>query len=136
MPTAIYTSFRFLPPCKVSCILYSNITRLDAAQFIGGAFFAAQDHHDDCHHYRDRYQWDSTKKQYADQDSQSWTHFLLESFLNHNAFVAILYATILVMALLHVAPIRTGKLGRVWNYIFTAYVVMMTGGYSFILWTQ
>lgn len=62
--------------------------------------------------------------------------FLLHSFLNHNAFVAVLYATVLVMAFLHVAPIRTGKLGPVWNYIFTAYVVAMTGGYSYILWTQ
>ena len=62
--------------------------------------------------------------------------FLLQGFLNHNTFVAVLYTAIVVMALLHVAPFRTGKLGRIWNYIFTAYVVVMTGGYSFILWTQ
>ena len=62
--------------------------------------------------------------------------FLLQGFLERNAFVAILYAAILVMALLHVAPFRTRKLGRTWNYIFTAYVVVMTAGYSFILWTQ
>jgi len=62
--------------------------------------------------------------------------FLLESFLDHNVFVTILYTAILVLALLHVAPIRTGKLGRNWYYIMTAYVVMLTGGYSFILWTQ
>ena len=61
--------------------------------------------------------------------------FLLQSFLSHNSFVAVLYGAILVMALLHVAPFRTGKLGRVWNYIFSAYVVLMTGVYSFILWT-
>ena len=62
--------------------------------------------------------------------------FLLQGFLDHNAFVAVLYATIVVMALLHVAPFRTGKLGRIWNYIFTAYVVVMTGAFSYILWTQ
>ena len=62
--------------------------------------------------------------------------FLLESFLDHNVFVTILYTAILVLAFLHVAPIRTGKLGRIWYYIMTAYVVMLTGGYSFILWTQ
>ena len=62
--------------------------------------------------------------------------FLLHGFLNNNNFVAILYATILVMALLHVAPFRTGKLGKNWNYIFTAYVVMMTAVYSLILWNQ
>ena len=59
--------------------------------------------------------------------------FFLESFIDHNAFVAILYAAILVMAFLHVAPFRTGKLGRVWYYVFTTYVVMATGGYSYIL---
>ena len=62
--------------------------------------------------------------------------FFLESFIDHNAFVAILYAAILVMAFLHVAPFRTRKVVRIWYYVFTAYVVMATGGYSFILWTQ
>ena len=62
--------------------------------------------------------------------------FLLQGFLDHNAFVAVLYAAILMMALLHVAPFRTPKLGKMWNYIFTAYVVVMTGGYSYIMWTQ
>jgi len=62
--------------------------------------------------------------------------FLLESFLDHNVFVAILYTAILVLAFLHVAPIRTGKLGPIWNYIMTGYVVLLTGGYSFILWTR
>ena len=62
--------------------------------------------------------------------------FLLQGLLSHNTFWAVLYSAILVMALLHVAPFRTPKLGRIWNYIFTAYVVVMTGGYSYILWTQ
>ena len=61
--------------------------------------------------------------------------FLLQSFLSQTTFVAVLYATVVLMAGLHVAPFRTGKLGRIWNYIFTAYVVLMTGVYSFILWT-
>ncbi len=62
--------------------------------------------------------------------------FFLESFIDHSAFVAILYTTVLVMAFLHVAPFRTGKLGPVWYYVFTAYVVMATGGYAYILVTQ
>ena len=61
--------------------------------------------------------------------------FLLQSFLSQTTFVAVLYATVVLMALLHVAPFRTGKLGKVWNYIFTVYVVAMTGVYSFILWS-
>ena len=62
--------------------------------------------------------------------------FYLESFLDHNVFVAILYSAILILAFLQVAPFRTAKTGRVLYYVFTAYVVMATGGYSYILVTQ
>jgi len=62
--------------------------------------------------------------------------FLLEGVLDHDVFAAVLYTVILVFALLYVAPVRTAKLGRIWYYIVTAYVMMMTVGYSFILWTQ
>ncbi len=62
--------------------------------------------------------------------------FFLESFINHNAFVAILYVAILVMAFLHVAPFRVRKVGRIFYYIFTVYVVVATGGYAYILATQ
>ena len=62
--------------------------------------------------------------------------FLLHGFLEHNEFVAILYATILVMAFLHVAPFRTRNLGRIWNNVSTVYVLVMTASYTFILWTQ
>ena len=62
--------------------------------------------------------------------------FFLESFINHNAFVAILYVAILVMAFLHVAPFRVRKAGRIFYYIFTVYVVVATGGYAYILATQ
>ena len=62
--------------------------------------------------------------------------FFLESFIDHGAFVAILYAAILVMAFLHVAPFRTRKMGTIVYYFFTAYVVAATGGYAYILATQ
>lgn len=62
--------------------------------------------------------------------------FFLESFINHNAFVAILYVAILVMAFLHVAPFRVRKAGRIFYYVFTVYVVVATGGYAYILATQ
>jgi CDP-diacylglycerol--serine O-phosphatidyltransferase len=62
--------------------------------------------------------------------------FLLEGFLSSDVFAAVLYTVIVVFAFLHVAPIRTVKLRGIWYYIVTAYVVMMTVGYSFILWTQ
>ena len=62
--------------------------------------------------------------------------FFLESFIDHDVFVAILYVAILTMAFLHVAPFRTAKVGKIFYYIFTAYVVAATGGYSYILATQ
>ena len=62
--------------------------------------------------------------------------FFLESFIDHGAFVAILYAAILVMAFLHVAPFRTRKMGNFWYYVFAVYVVAATGGYAYILATQ
>ena len=62
--------------------------------------------------------------------------FFLESFLDHGAFVGILYVAVLAMAVLHVAPIRTPKTGQVWYYAFTAYVLMATGGYSYLLWAR
>ena len=61
--------------------------------------------------------------------------FLLQGFLNHTVFAAVLYSTIVVLAFLHVAPFRTGKVGMVWYYVVTAYVVILTAIYSFILWT-
>ena len=62
--------------------------------------------------------------------------FLLQGFLNHNVFAAVLYSTIVVLAFLHVAPFRTGKVGIAWYYVVTAYVVILTAIYSFILWTE
>ena len=62
--------------------------------------------------------------------------FLLYTFINHNIFSVVLYATILGMAFLHVAPFRMSKLGGRWNYAVTAYVVIMTVIYAFIIWTQ
>jgi len=62
--------------------------------------------------------------------------FLLYTFINHNIFSVVLYVTILVMSFLHVAPFRMGKLGGRWYYAVTAYVVIMTALYTFIIWTQ
>ena len=62
--------------------------------------------------------------------------FLLEGFLSQDVFAAVLYIGIVVMAFLHVAPIRTAKLRGILYYSVIAYVVMMIGRYSFILLTQ
>ncbi|MBC8280512.1 MAG: CDP-alcohol phosphatidyltransferase family protein [Chloroflexi bacterium] len=59
--------------------------------------------------------------------------FFLGGFLDHSAFVSILYSAIVVMAALHVAPFRLPKATQVFYYIFTAYVVAATVGYA-IIW--
>jgi len=62
--------------------------------------------------------------------------FFFESFMNHDGFVALLYVAIVAMAFLHVAPFRTPKVGKIFYYIFTVYVVAATAGYSYIMATQ
>ena len=62
--------------------------------------------------------------------------FLFEGVLDHNAFVALIYTAVIAMAILHVAPVRTPKLGKIWYYIVTTYVVAMTGGFSYIMWAE
>ncbi len=62
--------------------------------------------------------------------------FLFESVLNHTAFVALLYTIIVVLSFLHVAPFRMHKMAGRWYYIITAYVLIMTVVYAFILWAN
>jgi len=59
--------------------------------------------------------------------------FLLESILDHSAFSILLYVTIVVLSFLHVAPFRMHKMVGRWYYIITAYVLIMTVMYAFIL---
>jgi phosphatidylserine synthase len=60
--------------------------------------------------------------------------FLLEGVLSHNSFAALLYTTIAVLSLLHVAPFRMPKMVGCWYYVITAYVLILTAVYSYILW--
>ncbi|MFC1944478.1 CDP-alcohol phosphatidyltransferase family protein [Chloroflexota bacterium] len=62
--------------------------------------------------------------------------FLLESVLNHTVFVALLYTIIVGLSFLHVAPFRMHKMVGRWYYVITAYVLIMTAVYTFILWTN
>ena len=62
--------------------------------------------------------------------------FLLHTIIDSNIFAAILYVAILVLAYLHVAPFRMGKLGGRWYYVVTTYVGVLTVAYSFIIWTD
>ncbi len=62
--------------------------------------------------------------------------FLLESVLNRGAFVVLLYTIIVVLSFLHVAPFRMHKMVGRWYYVITAYVLIMTVIYAFIMWAN
>ena len=59
--------------------------------------------------------------------------FLLEGVMAHDAFTVFLYTIILVLSFLHVAPFRMHKMVGRWYYAITAYVLIMTVVYAFIL---
>ncbi|WP_441002357.1 CDP-alcohol phosphatidyltransferase family protein [Pseudocolwellia agarivorans] len=60
--------------------------------------------------------------------------FLLESFISTSAFTVVLYMTIVGLAALNVAPIRTPKLnGGVWYYVLSFYTLVITIIYSLLL---
>jgi CDP-diacylglycerol--serine O-phosphatidyltransferase len=59
--------------------------------------------------------------------------FLLEGILDHSSFTILFYAVIVVLSFLHVAPFRMHKMVGRWYYIITAYVLIMTIVYAFIL---
>ena len=61
--------------------------------------------------------------------------FLLNSLLDPGVFAGVFYASILVLAFLHVAPFRTKRVGRRWYYVVTAYVIILTTIYSYMLIT-
>jgi len=59
--------------------------------------------------------------------------FLLDGVLSHNSFAALLYATIVVLSFLHVAPIRMHKMVGYWYHVITGYILILTVVYSYIL---
>jgi CDP-diacylglycerol--serine O-phosphatidyltransferase len=62
--------------------------------------------------------------------------FLLEGVLDHVAFAVLLYALIVVLSFLHVAPFRMHKMVGRWYYVITAYVLILTAVNSFIMWAN
>ena len=61
--------------------------------------------------------------------------FLLYQFIDRDIFAAVLYAVVLILAYLHVAPFRMKKIGGRWYYAVTMYVVALTAVYAFFIWT-
>ncbi|GAI82324.1 unnamed protein product, partial [marine sediment metagenome] len=62
--------------------------------------------------------------------------FLLEDVMNHDAFAVLLYTIIVVLSFLHVAPFKMRKMVGHWYYVITAYILIMTVMYAFILWAK
>jgi CDP-diacylglycerol--serine O-phosphatidyltransferase len=62
--------------------------------------------------------------------------FLLDGLLSRSAFAAVLYMTIVVLAILNVVPFRMPKPGGRWYIVITVYVLGMTVLYGWRLWTQ
>ena len=62
--------------------------------------------------------------------------FLVERVLGHNPFAALLYTIIAVLSFLHVASFRMHKMVGHWYYVITAYVLILTAVYSYLLWTD
>ena len=52
--------------------------------------------------------------------------FVFDGFISSSVFAVLLYITILALAILNVAPIRTQKLNGVWYYGITAYTLLLT----------
>ncbi|MBL4910578.1 MAG: CDP-alcohol phosphatidyltransferase family protein [Alteromonadaceae bacterium] len=59
--------------------------------------------------------------------------FLLEPFVSTTAFTIVLYITILVLAALNVASIRTPKLSGRWYYVLALYTLVITVIYGWRL---
>ena len=60
--------------------------------------------------------------------------FLLERLFPSAAFSIVLYATLMILAGFNLSSIRTLKFGGRWFYILTAYVLLLTIIYSYIMW--
>ncbi len=59
--------------------------------------------------------------------------FLLENFITTSAFTIVLYITLLCLAALNVAPIRTPKLSGNWYYVLALYTLVITLIYGWLL---
>jgi len=59
--------------------------------------------------------------------------FLLHGLIAHDTLVVILYTTLMALAILNVAPIRTPKLAGKWFRAITFYILGMTAIYGWLL---
>lgn len=62
--------------------------------------------------------------------------FLLDGLMPHLAFSIVLYAVLMILAGFNLSSIRTPKFAGRWFYILTAYVVLLTIIYGWIIWSR
>ena len=62
--------------------------------------------------------------------------FLFESFFSHSTFLVILYTLLMSLAALNLSSIPMPKLAGKWVYILTAYVLILTTIFGWILWNR
>ncbi len=62
--------------------------------------------------------------------------FLLDGIIFQFAFSIVLYVTLIILAGFNLSSIRTPKLGGRWFHILTAYVLVLTIIYGWIMWHQ
>ena len=62
--------------------------------------------------------------------------FLFEGFIDHIVFSIILYALLMALLVLNLAPIRTTKFDGKWFYVLMAYSFVLTVIYGCMLWSK
>ncbi len=62
--------------------------------------------------------------------------FLFDGLMSQTIFSAILYSTCVVIAALNLSSVRIPKLTGRWFYVLTAYTLVLTGIYGWILWSK
>jgi CDP-diacylglycerol--serine O-phosphatidyltransferase len=62
--------------------------------------------------------------------------FLLDGLISPAVFSIVLYATLMILVGFNLSSIRTPKFAGRWFYILTAYVLLLTIIYGWIMWHQ
>ncbi len=62
--------------------------------------------------------------------------FLFEGLFSQTIFSILIYALMMVLAVLNLSAIPTPKLGGKWIYVLVGYVLVLTGIYGWLLWCQ
>ena len=62
--------------------------------------------------------------------------FLFESFFKHSSFLILIYILLMILSAFNLSSIPTPKFGGKWVYVLTAYVLILTTIFGWILWNR